>query len=81
VRFQLLIDGDTVKDARFQAFACPHTTAVAAALCGALPGRKRATLVPGAPADWAAAQGVPVEKLGRLLIVEDALRQCLSHWT
>jgi len=81
VRFQLLTDGDTVKDARFQAFACPHTTAVAAALCAALPGRKRATLVPGAPADWAVAQGVPVEKLGRLLIVEDALRQCLWHWT
>lgn len=81
VRFQLLIDRDTVKDARFQAFACPHTTAVAAALCAALPGRKRATLVPGQPAEWAVAQGVPVEKLGRLLIVEDALRQCLSHWT
>lgn len=80
VRFQLLTEGDTVKDARFQAFACPHTTAVAAALCAALPGRNRATLVPGAPADWAAAQGVPVEKLGRLLIVEDALRQCLSRW-
>jgi len=80
VRFQLLIAADTVKEARFQAFACPHTTAVAAALCAALPGRTRATLIAGEPADWAAAQGVPVEKLGRLLIVEDALRQCLCHW-
>ena len=80
VRFQLLVADGTVKDARFQAFACPHTTAVAAWLCGQLPGRARAVLIPGSPAEWAAARGIPVEKLGRLLIVEDALRACLSHW-
>jgi hypothetical protein len=40
----------------------------------------RAALIPGAPAAWAAARGVPVEKLGRLLVVEDALRACLAHW-
>jgi cysteine desulfurase len=81
VRFSLLIADDTVKDARLQVRACPHTTAVAEALRAQLPGRTRATLIPGAPADWAAQAGVPVEKLGRLLLVEDALRQCLSRWT
>jgi hypothetical protein len=30
--------------------------------------------LPGAPADWAARFEVPTDKLGRLLIVEDALR-------
>ena len=35
-----------------------------------------ARLHPGAPAEWAQALGFPVEKLGRLLVVEDAL-QCL----
>jgi cysteine desulfurase len=81
VRFQLLVAGDSVKDARFQAFACPHTMDVAGWLCGELRGRARATLIPGSPAEWAAARGVPAEKLGRLLLVEDALRECLAHWS
>jgi len=37
-------------------------------------------LVPGTPTAWAAAQAVPVEKLGRLLVVEDALQQCVRRW-
>ena len=80
VRFHLLVAGDTVKEARFQAFACPHTTEVAAWLCEELRGRKREQLVPGTPSGWAQALGVPAEKLGRLLVVEDALRACLAHW-
>ena len=81
VRFHLRIAGDTVKDARFQAFACPHTTQVAAWLCGALRGRTRQALIPGTPGAWAKDHGVPVEKLGRLLLIEDALRACLTHWS
>ncbi len=81
VRFHLLVAGDTVKEARFQAFACPHTMRVAAWLCGALRGRTRQTLIPGTPDTWAQDHGVPVEKLGRLLMVEDALRACLAHWS
>ena len=81
VRFELLVVGGTVKDARFQAYACPHTMDVAAWLCGELRGRRREALIPGSPAAWAAARGVPVEKLGRLLRVEDALRACLLRWS
>jgi cysteine desulfurase len=80
VRFELLAAGDTVKEARFRAFACPHTTEVAAWLCAQLRGRRRTALIPGTPAEWAAARSVPAEKLGRLLVVEDALRACLLHW-
>jgi cysteine desulfurase len=80
VRFQLLIDGDSVKDARFQAFGCPHTVDTAAWLCEALPGRSRAALIPGTPQDWARNRAVPVEKLGRLFAIEDALRACLAQW-
>ena len=80
VRFHLLTAGDTVKEARFQAFACPHTTEVAAWLCGELRGRTRDQLIPGTPGGWAQARHVPAEKLGRLLVVEDALRACLAHW-
>lgn len=81
VRFHLLIAGDIVKEARFQAFACPHTMQVAAWLCGALRGRRRQGLIPGTPDAWAQEHHVPPEKLGRLLVVEDALRACLTHWS
>jgi cysteine desulfurase len=81
VRFHLLIAGDTVKEARFQALACPHTMQVAAWLCGALRGRRRQALIPGTPGAWAQEHHVPPEKLGRLLVVEDALRACLTHWS
>ena len=81
VRFQLLIAAGVVKDARFQAYGCPHTLSAVAWLAGALPGRTREELPPGAPTDWIALLRIPVEKLGRLLVVEDALRACLRHWT
>ena len=80
VRFHLLIEGGTVKDARVQVFGCPHTLDVAVWLCQELRGRTREALLPGAPADWAVSRSVPVEKLGRLLVIEDALRACLSQW-
>lgn len=81
VRFYLQVEGDVVKAARFKAWGCPHTLAVTAQLTEQLPGRRRQSLIPGEPQEWAQAHGVPVEKLGRLLIVEDALRDALQHWT
>jgi cysteine desulfurase len=80
VRFQLLTAGDSVKDARVQAFGCPHTMQTAAWVCAALPGRQRAALIPGTPEEWQRARQVPVEKLGRLFAIEDALRACLASW-
>jgi cysteine desulfurase len=77
VRFHLRVENGIVKDARFEALGCPHTLAVMAWLTGRLPGRKLAGLELGAPAAWAEALEVPVEKLGRLLVVEDALQACL----
>jgi len=87
VRFHLAlepgpsIERGTVKDARFQAYGCPHTLATAAWLTGRLRGRTREALVPGGPQDWMRALSVPIEKLGRLLIIEDALRACMQAWT
>ncbi len=81
VRFHLLVRDGCVKDARFQAFACPHTVETVAWLCERLRGRSRQDLRAGTPAEWAEARGVPVEKLGRLLVVEDALNDCITRWT
>jgi cysteine desulfurase len=80
IRFHLLVADDVVRDARFQAYGCPHTVAVAAWMAQALPGRHREALQPGVPTDWATAHCVPVEKLGRLLVIEDAVEACLRHW-
>jgi cysteine desulfurase len=68
----------SVKSARFNAYGCPHTLAVAAWLCEVVEGARLDAGIPGTPADWAAKFEVPVEKLGRLLIVEDALRAAFA---
>ncbi len=80
VRLHLLVRDDTVIEARFQALGCPHTLATASWLVQQLAGRSRAAAQPGSPADWARTLGVPVEKLGRLLVIEDALHKVLQHW-
>jgi cysteine desulfurase len=80
VRFRLEIAAGVVKSALFKAYGCPHTLAVAAWVAERLRGRARVDLAPGTPAEWAEALAVPVEKLGRLLVVEDALADCARHW-
>jgi len=78
VRFHLLVEGDTVKAARFEARGCPHTLATAAWLTSQLAGRRREDVLRCDPQAWARALKVPVEKLGRLLTIEDALRASLQ---
>jgi cysteine desulfurase len=80
VRFRLQIADGVVKSALFKAYGCPHTLAVAAWVTDRLRGRGRAALAPGTPAEWGEALAVPVEKLGRLLVIEDALADCARHW-
>jgi NifU-like protein involved in Fe-S cluster formation len=75
LRFHLQLDpAGRVCDARFEAFGCPWTVAAAEWLASRLPGRAVVDLVPGTPLEWAGSLGVPVERLGRLLVIEDALR-------
>jgi cysteine desulfurase len=80
VRFKLQVADGVVKSVLFKAYGCPHTLGVAAWVAERLCGRGRADLAPGTPAEWAEALAVPVEKLGRLLVVEDALVDCARHW-
>lgn len=80
VRFRLGVRKGLVTSALFKAYGCPHTLATAAWVAERLRGRGRADLAPGTPAEWAQALGVPAEKLGRLLVVEDALADCARHW-
>jgi cysteine desulfurase len=77
IRFELEVAEGIVKSARFSAYGCPHTVCVTAWLCEVLEGAPMSGGIPGTPADWAAKFDVPTEKLGRLLIIEDALRSAL----
>ncbi len=79
VRFELQIGGGSVKNARFSAYGCPHTLAVTAWLREALEGARMESFSAGTPAEWAEKFAVPPEKLGRLLVVEDALRAALGR--
>ncbi len=63
---------------RYRAWGCPYTIAALGWLAQHWPGQPAAELPGGGPAGWQAALGVPVERLGRLLIVEDALRAALA---
>lgn len=74
VQFDLRIEAASVADARFLAFACPHTIAVSAWLAEKSVGHALRLEMPYSIAALRELFEVPVEKLGRLIIVEDAWR-------
>jgi hypothetical protein len=62
----------SIQSARFLAFACPHTIAVAAWVAERAAGRGPDPTLPEPLAAIAERFAVPAPKLGRLLVVEDA---------
>jgi hypothetical protein len=62
----------SIETARFLAFGCPHTIAVAAWVVERAAGRGPDPALPESLAALAERFAVPTEKLGRLIIVEDA---------
>jgi cysteine desulfurase len=69
--------GGRVTAARVSVYGCPDTLRTAAWLAEQLPGRNLENLLPSPPADWLQILHIPREKLGKLLVLEDALRHCL----
>jgi NifU-like protein involved in Fe-S cluster formation len=74
VQFDVQTAGEAgvIEAACFLAFGCPHVIAVAAWLAEQAPGRRVEPAVPESVQTLRARFEAPVEKLGRLLIVEDA---------
>jgi len=86
VRFDLRIapaaDGaPRIAEARFLAFGCPHTIAVAAWVAEQAAGRPPSADLPRPLEEIRRQFDVPVEKLGRLLVVEDAWRAAAAAGT
>jgi NifU-like protein involved in Fe-S cluster formation len=77
VQFDVLIGEGITRDARFLAFGCPHTIAVSAWLAQQAVGRGARAALPESVQDLSERFAVPVEKRGRLLIIEDAWLEAL----
>ena len=76
VRFQLQVVEDVVAAAGFQAFGCPHTVAAASVVADWLEGRSVEAARELDVKALCAELDVPVEKLGKLLRIEDAVAAC-----
>jgi NifU-like protein involved in Fe-S cluster formation len=72
VQFDLRLASHSLTDARFLAFGCPHTIAAAAWVAEQAVGKPAARRLPESVQAISLKFAVPLEKLGRLLIVEDA---------
>lgn len=72
VQFDLEVCNERISAARFLAFGCPHTIAVCSRVTELALGREIYASLPDGIDSLRAQFDVPVEKLGRLLTVEDA---------
>ncbi len=75
MRIQLsanLLDG-RLNELRFRAFACPHGLAALEAFCDEFEGRPVADLREYRAAATLERLAIPVEKIGRILLMEDAI--------
>jgi NifU-like protein involved in Fe-S cluster formation len=72
VQFDLQVQGGHVLDARFLAFGCPHTIAAASWVAEQASGSSLRAALPEPVHALRERFAIPQEKLGRLLIVEDA---------
>jgi len=75
VRFWLESEEGRIRRARFEAYACPHLMAAAAYLAAWAEGRTPEELLAWEWRPLADSLQAPIEKWGKFLILEDALRE------
>lgn len=75
IRLSATVRGDEISALRFQAWGCPHLIAAAEAFCTDYEQRPAAELLEFSAFDLMQSLPVPVEKTGRILVLEDAVRQ------
>ena len=79
IRFQVQVLDGAIRAARFNVYGCPYTVAAADWAAEGLEGRPGAALAKLEMRERRRALGVPLEKLGKLLLIEDAAAQCLKE--
>ncbi len=80
VVFRMRASGEEIAEIRFQAFGCPHTIAACSLATERLTGVPVRDLLEMTAGVLLAALDVPVEKMGRMLVVQDALQNCFRAW-
>lgn len=80
-RLSAKIVNDQIAELRFEAYGCPYSIAAASVLTEAAIGISREEASRWSWRDLARQLEVPNEKRGRLLILEDALRDLLKAWS
>ena len=78
VEIDLSLDGARIAEARFRAFGCPHLIASASWLTCRVKGQEIRELKELQPLEIAEVLGLPQNKLGLMLILEDALRAAIA---
>ncbi len=73
VRFTVQVEGGLVREARARWYGCPDVAAACSLLCEKLRGHAPGAAPAGTPQQWLETLQAPIEKLGRMLIIEDAL--------
>jgi NifU-like protein involved in Fe-S cluster formation len=74
LQLMVLIADARVVQCHFRARACPHLIAACERWCTAVEGKSIAAIASFDAADCITDLGVPVEKTGRILLLEDAVR-------
>lgn len=74
IRLYAALEDGRIGKLRFQAWACPHVIAAAEAFCADFEGRPAAELLEFSSSGLMKSLSVPVEKTGRILVLEDAVR-------
>jgi NifU-like protein involved in Fe-S cluster formation len=69
-----------LQSVRFRAYGCPFTLAACEWLARSLEGRtaEDARAI-GGPLDWVRRLAIPDARLGRLIVIEDALQRALTQ--
>ena len=80
VSFEARIDAGRIEEIAFQAYGCPHIIAACSLATERLARQPAAALEQLDPRDLMRELEVPVEKTGRMLLVQDALHHCFRAW-
>ncbi len=80
VHFFVRVLDDRLDAVAFRAVACPHTLAACSLAAESLHGAPVEDLARLSARDLAEVLALPAEKLGRLLVLEDTLRNCWRAW-
>ena len=74
LRLSASVTGGNIDTLRFRVWGCPHVIAAVEAVCSGLEGRPVTDLENYTAADVMQNLPVPVEKTGRILVIEDTVR-------